>query len=100
LVLVETEKVIGVEVLVTLTREDGVRFTEVPMDPLPDTLEGDTVRVGGAVASCTTEIEISELEQQVVIEPERVAPVLFGLMTTETVFVPICSPVGACIHDC
>ena len=51
LVLVETEKVIGVEVLPTLTSEDGVRFTEAPMDPLPDTLEGDTVRVGGDVAS-------------------------------------------------
>ena len=45
-------------------------------------------------------MEISELEQHVVIEPERVAPVLFALTTTETVCVPICSPVGSWIHDC
>ena len=87
LVSVETENVIGVE-LVTLT---DVKLNVVPMLPLG----GGTFVVDTCRLDWVTGIEISATEQHVVIEPERAAPVLFGATVTETVCVPTCTPGGS-----
>ena len=68
-----------------LTGEDGVKFTVLPIEPLAERLVCDTCRLGGVVASWLTMMEISETEQQVVIEPERGDPLLLALIVTKTV---------------